>query len=315
MMRLLSIALAWLIASAALADSEPFAVEREGLTLHGTLELPDADVKAIAVIIAGSGPTDRNGNSAVLPGSNNSLRYLAESLAERGIASVRYDKRLIGESVMPGLSETDLRFDHYADDAGAILRALRARFPGQLALLIGHSEGGHLALTAAPKTDVDAVVVVAGPGQHPADLIDQQLSAQIPPGDLLNSARQSLTQLRAGTLATDAPPQLAMLFRESVQPYLISWFAHDPAEQANQLNQPLLLLYGDKDVQVPLSDGRLLAEAQPKAKLVELAGMNHVLKVVGDDAALQQSSYADPDLPIDAQLIEAIDRWVTALLD
>src|SRR5262249_16837736 len=86
--------------------------------IHGTLLMPEGSAKVpVALIIAGSGPTDRDGNSPLLPGKNNSYKMLAEALAAEGIASLRYDKRSIAASRAAGLKEADLRFDNYVDDA------------------------------------------------------------------------------------------------------------------------------------------------------------------------------------------------------
>ncbi|MEM7613105.1 MAG: alpha/beta fold hydrolase [Pseudomonadota bacterium] len=278
--------------------------------IAGTLLTTEGAVAA-AVIVAGSGPTDRNGNSAMLPGANNSLKYLAEALAARGIASLRYDKRMIGESQVPGLSEQALSFDMYVDDAIALAKHMgsQTRLP---TFLIGHSEGGHIAISAAEKTDAIAgIAVVAGPGQHPADLISAQLAPQLPPA-LLAEANSTMNKLRAGQTVSSPPAGLEALFRPSVQPYMVSWFAHDPQTSIASLELPILLVYGDTDLQVPPSQGQLLATANPNATLIVIAGMNHVLKSVDGDKAAQMPSYGDPNLPIAPELTEAIAAFFHA---
>ncbi|MEM6817497.1 MAG: alpha/beta fold hydrolase [Pseudomonadota bacterium] len=298
----------------AAASSEDVSVEHNGVTLHGTLLLPENEntPKAAVLIIAGSGPTDRDGNSPLLPGANNSLRYLAEALADNDIASLRYDKRMVGKSVSADLTEAELRFDHYADDAAALLNVLRVRFPDTPLLIAGHSEGGHIALTTAPEAKPDALIVLAGPGQHPADLIEKQLAAQLP-GPLLEESRGVLEQLRAGQLVEKTPPLLDALFRKSVQPYLVSWFQYDPQAQIEALKLPILLVYGTGDVQVPATDGELLKAAQPNATLVTIEGMNHVLKDVRGDSSLAQTSYSDPALPLDPRLTKSLVAFVDEL--
>ena len=88
--------------------------------IHGTQLRPSNDAPVpVVLLIAGSGPTDRNGNVAGLPGPNDSLKMLAEGLAANGIASVRYDKRGIAASSSAGPKEADLRFDTYVADAAA----------------------------------------------------------------------------------------------------------------------------------------------------------------------------------------------------
>ena len=85
--------------------------------LHGTELLPDgAGPHPVVLIIAGSGPTDREGNNPLIPGRNDSLKMLGEGLVAKGIASVRYDKRGIAASAKAGSREDDLRFEHYVDD-------------------------------------------------------------------------------------------------------------------------------------------------------------------------------------------------------
>ncbi|MEO0615698.1 MAG: alpha/beta fold hydrolase [Pseudomonadota bacterium] len=303
-------AAALLLAMPAAARDEAVVVDVGDTKLHGTLELPRRDPIAAAVIISGSGPTDRDGNSAILPGKNNSLRYLAEALADKRVASLRYDKRMIGESANPDIIEADLRFDHFADDAVKLAEFLEARMDLPV-FLIGHSEGGQIALTAAERATFAGVAVLAGPGEHPADLIARQLAQQIPP-DLFEDSVRTLDALRAGELVEDPPTQLGVLFRKSVQPYLVSWFQYDPPKQAANIDEPLLLIYGTTDIQVDVSNGEALAAANPDARLVVIEGMNHVLKMVSGTQPEQMPSYSDPDLPLADGVAEAITDFITA---
>ncbi len=305
-----------LVAAAALLLTQPAAARDEAVVvdvgdtkLYGTLELPRRDPIAAALIISGSGPTDRDGNSSILPGKNNSLRYLAEALADDRIASLRYDKRMIGESANPSIIEADLRFDHFADDAVKLAAYLEEHLDVPV-FLIGHSEGGQIALTAAEREAFAGVAVLAGPGEHPADLIARQLAQQIPP-DLFEDSVRTLNALRAGNLVDDPPAQLGVLFRKSVQPYLISWFRYDPPKQAANIDEPLLLIYGTTDIQVEVSNGEALAAAHADARLVIIEGMNHVLKMVSGEPVEQMPSYSDPDLPLADGVARAISDFVT----
>jgi pimeloyl-ACP methyl ester carboxylesterase len=272
------------------AESRDVLVETELGPLAGTYLLPDAgQPKAVALIIAGSGPTDRNGNSKAIPGSNNSLKMLAEALAENGIGSLRYDKRLIGESASTSLSEADLRFDTYIDDAKVLLGFLRSRTNVPL-LVIGHSEGAQLGTIAAAGEDVCAVIAIAGPGIPAGQIILEQVRPKLPP-ELLAKTEHIVAELEAGRTVADTPPELAALFRDSVQPYLVSWFAYDPAEAVAALDIPILLVYGTTDIQIPASYGERLAAASESAELVVIEGMNHVLKMVETDPQAQMRSY------------------------
>lgn len=278
--------------------------------LAGTLLLPAGSGPCpLAVIIAGSGPTDRDGNSKLLPGANNSLKYLAEALAARGIASVRYDKRGVGASASALVSEVNMRFDMGADDAAAWVKKLRADSRFTTITIVGHSEGSLLGMLTAQRAPVDGYVSIAGAGFPAADVLRQQLSKQLPP-PLLETANATMDMLLAGHTVASPPPQLMMLFRPSVQPYLISWFKVDPRAEIARLTIPTLIIQGTRDVQVSVADAQALAKAQPKAKLVIIDGMNHVFKMVGDDEALQRSSYGDPSLPDAPPLIDAIAEFV-----
>ena len=302
----------WLLAAPALAKESAVELETNGATLHGTLLNAD-DAHAIAVIIAGSGPTDRDGNSALLPGANNSLKLVAETLADNGVSSIRYDKRMIGESQVPGLAETDLRFDHYVADAAAWAEFAAEQY-GLPIYLTGHSEGAQIAMVAAAANEYAGVILLAGPGQHPADLIESQLEAQLP-APMMQQARETLATLRNGQTVDHPPPMLASLFRASVQPYIISWFQYDPAATIAQVEEPTLLVYGTTDIQVPVGDATILSAAKGDAKVAIIDGMNHVLKSVSADPAAQQTSYSDPALPLHLDLIEALADFVTKLDD
>jgi pimeloyl-ACP methyl ester carboxylesterase len=261
-------------------------------------------MRAMVLIVAGSGPTDRNGNSVMLPGPNNSLRYLAEALLAQRIGSLRFDKRLIGASATDRLSEADVRFDTYVEDVGRWIEYLRERFEEPIYVL-GHSEGSLLGIVAAQSHELGGVIGVAGPGRRASEVVLEQLRPQLPP-PLLTEAERIVAELVAGRTAGAPPAALAALFRESVQPYLISWFAYDPAEQLARLQMPVLLVYGSTDIQVAPAEGEILRRASPRATYVVVEGMNHVLKHVGADRAAQIASYSDPALPVSEGLIRAI---------
>jgi pimeloyl-ACP methyl ester carboxylesterase len=233
-------------------------------------------------------------------------------LAAHGIASLRYDKRGIGESAKALVSESNLRFEMGADDAAAWVNMLRPDARFSTITIVGHSEGSLLGLLAAQRAPVDGYVSIAGAGFPAADLLRQQLAKQLPPR-LLEIANTTLDTLVAGRTVASPPPQLASLFRPSVQPYLISWFKVDPRAEIARLTIPTLIIQGTSDIQVTEADARSLAKAQPAAKLVIIDGMNHVFKQVGSDAALQQSSYSDPSLPDSPKLIDTLTDFVKSV--
>jgi len=264
--------------------------------LHGTLLAPER-IQAVAVILPGSGPTDRDGNQAPAIRAS-TYRMLAEGLADRGIAAVRIDKRGIGASAAAGPSEIDLRFDAYTDDARA-WAAEAARLTNQpCAWLIGHSEGALVALKAAEGGDdkICGLVLLSGAGRPAGAVLREQLANV--PEPLKTQAYEALTELEAGRAVAEPPAALAALFRPSVQPYLISWLPLDPAALLAAYDGPVFIGQGTTDLQVGVADAQALAAADPEATLKLWDGVNHVLKTAPADRAGNLAAYADPDLPL-----------------
>jgi pimeloyl-ACP methyl ester carboxylesterase len=280
-------------------------------TLYGTLLVPPSRATLpVVLIIAGSGPTDRDGNSIGLPGPNNSLKMLAEALQARGIASLRYDKRGVGASSGAIQSERDSTFDIQIDDAMRWLQQLRSDPRFSIVSVAGHSQGSLTGIMAAERVPVDRVISIDGAGRPAGDLILGQLEGRVS-AELMATARSIVAALTAGMLVPNVPPQLNFLFRPSLQPYLISWFRYDPAVEISRLTVPTLVVHGTTDTEVPIGDATLLADASRSASLRIISGMNHVLKdVPRDDDDAQNRSYSDPTLPIDAALVAAVGDFI-----
>lgn len=282
-------------------------------TLEGSLVCPTTRSPwPVVLMIAGSGPTDRNGNSAGLPGPNNSLQMLATALASRGIASLRYDKRGIGASKAAMTSEAELRFDMLADDAAGWVRLLHQDPRFRTVTVIGHSEGSLLGMLAAQRANADAYVSIAGVGRPASQVLHEQLASRAP-ANLVAESDSIMARLSRGERVDSVPPTLAALFRPSVQPYLISWFRYDPVAELRKLKIPVLIAQGATDIQVGEQDARLLAAADREAQLVIVDSMNHVLKIVPGDYLAQMNSYSDPKLPVAPELVDAIAKFVSGV--
>ena len=280
-------------------------------TLYGTQIIPTSHLPTpVVLIIAGSGPTDRNGNGP-LAGENNSLKQLAEGLADHGIASIRYDKRGIGESSAAGPEEVDLRFDTYADDAALWIQQLQVDARFSSVTVIGHSEGSLIGILATQKTEADAFVSIAGPAQSASAILRRQLQSRLP-DPLWQQSEQILVALEQGNPVISVPLELNMLYRASVQPYLISWFRYTPVQEITHLTIPVLIVQGTTDIQVPVSEAQALKMAKPGAELRMIEGMNHVLKAVSLDPEQQNASYSDPTLPVVPELVEGISHFIHA---
>ncbi|MFW5657746.1 MAG: alpha/beta hydrolase [Bacteroidota bacterium] len=292
-----------------LYDERPYNLETTNGIISGTLCTPVKGRKFdIALIIPGSGPTDRDGNSIMLPGQNNSLQMLARELAARGIATMRYDKRGIGESRLPGFKEETLRFDDYVSDVIQWIDKLEHDNQFLNTGIIGHSEGSLIGMLAAWKKNVDFYISLAGAG-YPADqIIRKQVANQ--PDTLLREIHAVLDSLVAGNCVDSINPLLTALFRPSVQPYLISWMKYDPPNIISRLDARILIVQGDNDLQVDTSNAQRLAAANKNARLEIIKDMNHVLKITKDDIASNIAAYSNPDLPVAPDLIKIISSFI-----
>lgn len=269
--------------------------------LFGTLCLPQNAKSKIPIVllISGSGPTDRNGNNNMM--INNSLKYLAHSLAEKGIASIRYDKRGIEESSIANLDESKLTFDDYVEDARNWITFLKKdkRF-GSISIA-GHSEGSLIGMLASSK-NVDKFISISGAGESIDQILKKQLN--LLPEQLKTESYAIIDSLKNGNTVNNINPNLSSLFRKSVQPYLISWIKYNPVNEINKLTIPFLVIQGDVDIQVDTENAKNLS---PKSAVI-IKGMNHVLKNVTSKDDL--SSYNNPELPINIELVEFISNFI-----
>jgi len=275
--------------------------------LEGTLlSTNNKGTEYVALIIAGSGPTDRNGNNTQM--TNNSLKMLAEGLLNNGISSLRYDKRGIGKSKSAALNERELRFEHYVDDVTSWVNYLNQQGEFNKIVVIGHSEGSLLGMIAAQQKKVNKFVSLAGAGQAIDLIIREQLKAQ--PPVLLELSTPILDKLLQGKMVENVPPMLNSLFRPSVQPYLISWFKFDPQKEIAKLMIPVLIVQGSTDLQVSIKDADKLAQANNKATKIVIEQMNHILKEAPLDRQLNFQTYTQADLPIKPELIQVVSQFI-----
>lgn len=276
--------------------------------LRGTLEGSSKTSDCTVLILPGSGPTDRDGNSLGLPGKNDALKMIATDLAERSIASLRIDKRGIGASKAAGLKEEDLRFETYIDDAVAWIEFLETKQGFKKVVVLGHSEGALIGMIAASRHPVAGCISLSGTSRRASVLLREQIATKLTP-ELLAEAGIILQQLDQGVPVKKVSGGLDPLFRKSVQPYLISWFRYSPTEEIARLTCPTLLVHGTTDIQIPVSDAEALQRSLPGAKIVRVEGMNHVLKRVPSDLEAQILSYSNPDLPLHPELMGAISQF------
>jgi uncharacterized protein len=298
------------LAAAADAKDEMVTLDTPTGKLAGTLVLPASTGKIpVALIIAGSGPTDRDCNSAQGNLHTDAYKMLAHALADAGVASLRYDKRGVGASIAAAGREEDMTVDIEAGDAAAWASKLKAdpRF-GPL-IVIGHSEGSLLGMVAAQRNKAAAFISIAGAGERASDILRKQLIGKLPP-PLVAENERILSTLERGEVPANVPQALATIYRPSVMPYLISWFRYSPTQNIQSLEMPVLIVQGDNDLQVHVEQANPLKAARPDATLTVIPGMNHILKIVPADPQQNMASYANPALPLAPQLVTTIDQFL-----
>jgi len=280
--------------------------------IFGTLVVPvNVKTSPLVLIIAGSGPTDRDGNSP-LGVQTNTYKMISENLAENGIASLRFDKRGIAQSRSAMTAESDLRFETYVNDVNAWISLLRSDKRFSSIIVLGHSEGSLIGMIAAEQSKISAFISIAGAGRSADIILKEQLENKLPQ-QLMDESNKILDSLKAGKTVSNVNLVLASLYRPSVQPYMISWLRYDPAKEIGKLKIPVLIVQGSTDLQVPVKDANLLSAAKPDAKLLIIENMNHVLKESDSDLQKNMATYNNPALPLKSGLTEEIISFTKAI--
>lgn len=295
----------------AAAVESPYTIHSGAIELGGTLTVPRSTTGRVpvAVIIAGSGPTDRNGNS-LLGIRPNSYAQLAWRLAERGIASLRYDKRvLLGTKGTVDISKLSL--EDFAADARAAAASLAHDPRFGKVFLLGHSEGAALAVLGARDNPVVAgVISVSGLGRPLTVVMREQISRQVDSATLVRYDTAMAQYLR-GETPKDIPPMLSILFVPINQNFMKSLAAFDPPAAMRAVRQPVLIVQGGRDMQVTVADAERLHGARPDAQLVVVPLANHVLKQAMDTTLIgQMSLYQSPSTAVMSDVVNPIADWI-----
>ena len=287
-----------------LAQEEIIVLETPTGNIEGTLLVPSKKNAPLVLIIAGSGPTDRDGNSGSL--KNNSLKMLAQGLYDNNIASLRFDKRGVAGSLSAYKSE--LRFEDYINDVEQWTKVLKNDSRFSSVIILGHSEGSLIGMIAAQKGMVEKYISMAGPGVTMQATLRRQLADQ--PPYILSMSLPIIEELEKGKTVDSVPPLINALFRPSIQPYLISCFKYDPAIEITKVKCPILIIQGTTDIQIPVNEAEILASANSNSQLVIIEGMNHILKEAEAHRLLNLQTYGDPNLELKQGLIESITMFI-----
>ncbi|MEZ4841955.1 MAG: alpha/beta hydrolase [Flavobacteriaceae bacterium] len=287
---------------------EELSIPSKKMDVKGTFLIPQNFSKGkIVILIPGSGPTDRNGNQ---PGfTNNSLKLLAEALYKNNIASFRYDKSVLHSIKNKDFKEEDISFNDFIDDAVSVVKYFKNDERFSSIIIAGHSQGSLVGMIAA--TGADAFISLAGAGRSIDLVFQEQLLNQAPA--LKDDIAKTLDSLRVGKIDKNYNKLLSAIFRESVQPFLISWIKHNPQVEIQKLTIPVLIVNGTKDIQVKVEDAELLHKNAKFSKLVIVENMNHVLKEIDGGINENMSSYNKPELPLSTQLVDEMIAFILSI--
>lgn len=288
-------------------------------SISATVATADTGSDTAVLIVAGSGPTDRNGNSGLGPNTY-TYKMLSDGLVRSGYGVLRYDKRAIGESRYEVGDIAEVVFDDFVDDAALCVAYLRS-LGYQRVVVAGHSEGGSIALHLALREDVavDGLVLLCAPGYPMDAILMKQLAAQLVPQylGLMASATNIINTLKRGEMVAEerVPRELMSLFHPSVQRFLISSMADDPRDIAARVEVPMLIITGGHDVQVSVDNGEALLAAQPAARHLSFERMSHVLKDAATAERVEQlvSVYNNSQLPLTEPLVPTIHEFINNL--
>jgi len=273
--------------------------------IDGTLLLPKTISKPnLVIIIAGSGPTDRDGNQNFL--KNNSLKKLAIGITEQSIATFRYDKRIV-KQIRKNNVDKNILFDDFVTDAISVIEHFKKQSKFNNIYVAGHSQGSLVGILAA-KDKADGFISLAGAGQSIDQVITEQVEKTAPM--FTEDTKRVFKVLAKGKTTKDFPPALASIFNLDVQPFIANWMKYNPQEEINKLDMPVLIINGTKDLQVSEAEAELLKEASPEATIKIIDNMNHILVSIEGDDLENSKSYNETARKLSPKLIEAISSFI-----
>lgn len=293
------------------AQEKPFIEKELRINQHvdGTLTTPtnSKHSKTIAIIIGGSGPTDRNGNQNFL--KNDALKKLSYALADYGITTFRYDKRIV-KQIHNRNVDPNIMFDDFVDDAISVVSYFSAAGNYDKVFVIGHSQGSLVGLLASKK-DVSGFISLAGAGQNIGDVLVEQISKTAP--QFTEDTKRIVADLKTKKTVNDYPPALESVFRKDIQKFMMNWMAYEPTEIIKELDIPILILNGSKDLQVSVEEAKNLKDAAPNAQIEIIENMNHVLVNIAGDELENSKSYNEPYRKISPKLVEHISTFILSI--
>ena len=274
--------------------------------IEGTLLLPK-DKKTdeiLTIIISDYGPTDRNGNQSFM--KNNCLKQLAEALSSNKIATFRYDKRIV-KQIQTRKSSKDVTFDDLVADATDVIDYFKSRKRFKKIIVLGHGQGSLVGILASKK-NADAFISVAGTALNIGDVIIKEVEKTAPVQ--LEKVKYVIEKLKSGKRVGNYPKELEFVLNPKVQPYMISWMKYNPKEEIKNLDIPILVTNGTKDLQVGNDEGLQLKNASQNVKFVEIKNMNHMLFEIEGNDLENSKSYNESYRKVSQILIDNIIDFI-----
>jgi pimeloyl-ACP methyl ester carboxylesterase len=284
------------------SDETPINYKNLSGNIIGTLSLPKnvSGKVPVVLIVADSGPTDRNGNNEQTGLNSNMYKLLAEGLAKNGIASVRFDKRMVGESKTANKLE-DLRFDDYVDDAVGLIGMLNDDQRFSKVVILGHGEGSLVAMLAARDQPAKAIISINATSEQGDKLMTQQFKSK--PQYIQDEFKTLLDSMKKGKTFDNVDLAMYPLVTTAKQKYLLSYFRYPPLRVIKVMKVPVLIVQGTTDVQNSVADAEKLKKAKSDAVLITIKGMNHIMKEAPADKDQNMATYSNPALPLKAELV------------
>ena len=290
----------------------PVLVKTFSGSISGSLVVPTNATEKIPVVLimADSGPVDRDGNNPDAGINGDTYKLLANELGKSGIASLRYDKRRVGKSVSV-TKESELRIDDYGDDAVSLIGFLNDDGRFSKIVLFGHGEGSLVGMIAIIDQPVAGFISAEGAADQADKIMLNQMKSK--PKFLIDEFQTVLDSLRKGKLTPGVDPAIYYIARPSIQNFLMSWCRCVPIRGIKAIKKPVMIIHGDNDLQIPVENAEKLKKAKSDATLLIIKEMNHWLKEAPADPDKNMAASANPATPLKTGLSAGIVGFINKL--
>ena len=288
--------------SLAQVKSEEILIKNGAIELPGTLTFTEENSPLI-IWVHGSGPVDRNGNQPAQNVKANYIKQFRDSINKKDIAFYSYDKRTANKNNSKLLANT--KITDFAVDVEKVITYFKNEKHFSKIILVGHSQGSLIAMMAAKE--VDKYISIAGAGEQIDETIIKQITKNNAPLGI--AARKQFDTLRVKGKIKTVHPFLMSIFGKPNQPFLYDWMQLNPKTEIKKLTIPILIINGDKDIQVSIEDAKMLHAANTDSKLVIIENMNHVLKDIQKEEDNLKSYYSS-EYQISDKLIKTISLFI-----